>query len=257
MDVLFLCILCLARNFLDQVYMEDAIRSEILLDYHANQYDYNRIDQLLKEVHYTSQDFDNLHKELYLLNAEFNRRLGSHNFDIQTEQECQSRYGSCSIDNNIADSYTTILYYINGHKRDKIYFLTDGTNKVLHGGLLISDPNAGTLTKMLDIIQLIISIVGFVPALGIIADIINVLIYLLRGDFESALYTMISVIPLIGSFIGTPLKYYKKNKKLKAALQAHKMANYRMPPPMHTQGPPIYAQGQEQDSYESHDFPIY
>ncbi len=74
-------------------------------------------------------------------------------------------------------------------------------------------------TKMLDYLGLLLGIVGFVPGIGEVSDAIDLLMNLLRGDFVSALFTAISLVPVVGSFIGLPGKYLTKflyaEKKIK------------------------------------------
>ena len=81
-------------------------------------------------------------------------------------------------------------------------------------------------TKMLDFLGLLLGIIGFVPGIGEVSDGIDLLMNLLRGDFVSAFFTAISLIPVVGSFIGLPGKYINKflyaEKKIK---QFEKMKN--------------------------------
>ena len=55
--------------------------------------------------------------------------------------------------------------------------------------------------KGLDQLQLVLDIIGFIPVVGDIVDIINAVIYYFRGrNFEAAL-SLIAVIPIVGSVI--------------------------------------------------------
>ena len=69
--------------------------------------------------------------------------------------------------------------------------------------------DVGTISKSIDIIDSIIDIAGFIPGAGIVIDAAGVLVSLLRGRFLDA-FSVINIIPVIGSFIGTPSKYITK-----------------------------------------------
>ena len=71
-------------------------------------------------------------------------------------------------------------------------------------------PDVGTITKSIDIFDSIIDIAGFIPGAGIVVDAAGVLVSLLRGRFLDAFFSVINIIPVIGSFIGTPSKYITK-----------------------------------------------
>ena len=81
------------------------------------------------------------------------------------------------------------------------------------GTLLGWDEETGTFTKFLDIVDLLLDLAGFVPGAGIPVDIVGILFSLLRGNFMEALFSAINVIPLVGSFIGTPMKYIRRYRK--------------------------------------------
>ena len=83
------------------------------------------------------------------------------------------------------------------------------------GGFIFSDPNASAFTKLLDLGQLILDVAGFAPGIGIPIDITSMFISLGRGDLWGAVFSGINVIPVIGSFIGTPSKYFKKMYSIK------------------------------------------
>ena len=71
-------------------------------------------------------------------------------------------------------------------------------------------PDAGRITKIVDVLDSIVDLAGFVPGAGILIDGIGVLISLLRGKFLDAFFSVVNIIPVIGSFIGTPGKYITK-----------------------------------------------
>lgn len=81
------------------------------------------------------------------------------------------------------------------------------------------DYETGFGTKILDIIDLILDLAGFIPGVGIAVDAAGAVFSLVRGRYLDALFSAINMIPLVGSFIGTPGKYITKfirtGKKLK------------------------------------------
>lgn len=109
----------------------------------------------------------------------------------------------------------------------KVYRLVDH-NYVQVGGFIMSDPDASTFTKVLDLVQLILDIAGFIPAAGIPIDIASLVLALLRAQWMDALFSAINIIPLVGSFIGTPLKYISKASKLKDVADAAKLVDKAM-----------------------------
>ena len=78
--------------------------------------------------------------------------------------------------------------------------------------------DTGFITKVLDIGTTLLDILGFIPGAGIAIDGLAIIINLLRGDFLSAGFSLINIIPLIGSFIGTPIKVIKKIAKMNARI---------------------------------------
>jgi hypothetical protein len=81
------------------------------------------------------------------------------------------------------------------------------------GGGIFADivfrENVGTFGKILDVLQLIVDIVGLIPfpPVGMTADVIGVILSLIRKDWLGAVFSAIGIIPFVGSFIGNPLKY--------------------------------------------------
>ncbi len=59
-----------------------------------------------------------------------------------------------------------------------------------------------TVSDVLDGIQGILDVVGFIPGLGEIADGINGVISLARGDYVGAALSFTSMIPIVGDAIG-------------------------------------------------------
>ena len=67
-----------------------------------------------------------------------------------------------------------------------------------------------TPDAVLDTMQNVIDIVGFVPGIGDIADGVNTGIYLLRKRWVDAVFSGIALIPALGSVIATPMKAISK-----------------------------------------------
>ena len=68
-------------------------------------------------------------------------------------------------------------------------------------GALSSEDN-----KLIDKIQTILDFAGFVPVIGDAADLVNAVIYGIRGMWLSAVLSLIAVIPGVGSAIAVPAK---------------------------------------------------
>ena len=69
------------------------------------------------------------------------------------------------------------------------------------------------LTEGFDIIQLLLAIIGFAPSYGDNIDVLNMMLYLIRGKFNLAMFSLLSTIPYIGSAIGVPLIFLDKYKR--------------------------------------------
>lgn len=67
-----------------------------------------------------------------------------------------------------------------------------------------------TSEAVLDTMQNVIDIIGFVPGIGDIADGVNTGIYLLRKRWVDAVFSGIALIPALGSVIATPMKAISK-----------------------------------------------
>lgn len=72
----------------------------------------------------------------------------------------------------------------------------------------VIEENAGF--KIIDWVQVGLDIAGFIPAAGIPIDALNMVISLVRGYYMDAMFSLINILPVIGSFIGTPIKYLMK-----------------------------------------------
>ena len=82
------------------------------------------------------------------------------------------------------------------------YVNNDPVNYVDLLGLLASEPKRGFWSKALDGVQAGLDVVGFVPGVGEIADGINALISLGRGDVAGATLSATSMLPIVGDAIG-------------------------------------------------------
>ncbi|MEG1551515.1 MAG: RHS repeat-associated core domain-containing protein [Oscillospiraceae bacterium] len=70
-----------------------------------------------------------------------------------------------------------------------------------------ADQGSGTQNyeKVIDYLQTALDIIGFIPGYGDIADLINALIYAVRGDWANAGLSALAIIPMLGS-LGTGTK---------------------------------------------------
>ena len=100
--------------------------------------------------------------------------------------------------------------------------LQDGmTNKIerlptVEVGSFIHHPQAITISQRIDKLHLLLDILGIIPGYGIAADTVNFLLYFVRGEYSDAFYSLICLIPTVGSLIGLSIKYlikfiYNKN----------------------------------------------
>jgi hypothetical protein len=62
--------------------------------------------------------------------------------------------------------------------------------------------------------------VGFIPGFGEPADLANALWYAKKGDYFSAVLSLVSLVPEIGDVIGKGTKYLGKSNKIVAGLLA-------------------------------------
>lgn len=89
----------------------------------------------------------------------------------------------------------------------------DSMNGVLWG------PDRSTFGRILDLVQLCLDIIGIIPIAGEVFDAAGVVMSLLRGDWEGALWSCVDLIPIIGPFIGDPIKYFRRFKKTKKLVE--------------------------------------
>ena len=62
----------------------------------------------------------------------------------------------------------------------------------------------------LDVAQTGLDVVGLIPVVGELADATNAGIYIARGDYLNAGFSMLSCIPVVGDIIGKGGKYAMK-----------------------------------------------
>ena len=89
------------------------------------------------------------------------------------------------------------------------------TNKIevlpdVEVGSFIHHPQAITMTQKIDKLHLLLDLIGLIPIYGIAADVVNFLLYFVRGEYSDAFYSLICMIPTVGSLIGLSAKYIVK-----------------------------------------------
>lgn len=83
-------------------------------------------------------------------------------------------------------------------------------NTGLFSKLLGWYPDTPFTTKALDIIDLLLDLAGFIPGIGIPIDAAGAIFSMIRGRYIDGIFSVINMIPIVGSFIGTPGKYIRK-----------------------------------------------
>jgi len=165
-----------------------------------------------------------------------------------SDEQIQDLYGRLDKKRKSIDQIEDKCKAMYGGK--KLYKLVDDNEVkqcVQVGGFFLSMPGASRTTQILDMLQLIIDIAGFIPGAGIIIDSIGLVMSLLRRDWFGAICSAINIIPIVGSFIGTPVKYIDRYMEIvdagrKASKVAHNMGVYPhhpMGPLMGPPGPPM------------------
>ena len=89
------------------------------------------------------------------------------------------------------------------------------TNKIevlpdVEVGSFIHHPQAITMTQKIDKLHLLLDLIGLIPIYGVAADVVNFLLYFVRGEYSDAFYSLICMIPTVGSLIGLSAKYIVK-----------------------------------------------
>lgn len=126
-------------------------------------------------------------------------------------------------DNNIQlwnepDGWTKATGYKVGvitDKSGKPTFVEDPANRAKRGAV---DPDAeekaGESNSVIDTIQTILDWAGFIPVYGDMVDVINALIYFIRGKWFDGILSCLAIIPLIGTGIKMSIKAMYKGAKL-------------------------------------------
>jgi len=77
-------------------------------------------------------------------------------------------------------------------------------------GSFIHNPQAVPFTQKINRLHLILDLFGLIPGYGIAADTINFIIYFIRGEYSDALFSLICLIPTVGSIFGIIGRYITK-----------------------------------------------
>lgn len=222
--------------------MENYIQDNIMAKYYNNlnkKYDVDKIKFILDRLNYHNKDIkfniseiDTLATNLYKFNNILNESIetyydGKLSNNKKLIEKLEMDNGQINKLENIINKQKDIINNINRHiskidGKTKIYTLTKdngcyGCKQV--GGFLFEKPGTTTITKVLDLLQLILDILGFFPIEGMIVDAISMIISLLRRQWFDALCSAINIIPLVGSFIGTPMKYIEKYREFEKAVK--------------------------------------
>lgn len=83
---------------------------------------------------------------------------------------------------------------------------------------ILSGPNSSNIIKIIDVIQLLLDLISYIPAIGSITQFINMIIYLIRNEYDNAIISLFGIIPIIGVIIGVPIKYIRKYGKWKNSI---------------------------------------
>ena len=75
--------------------------------------------------------------------------------------------------------------------------------------ILFQTLHGGGFLPMLDILDLFLTIIGMIPALGLPADIAAAFISFIQGDMIGVILSIINAIPIAGT-ASAPLKILKK-----------------------------------------------
>lgn len=96
----------------------------------------------------------------------------------------------------------------------------------------LGTPSPSERNELLDGLQSILDLAGFIPGLGEIADLVNAGISAMRGNYLEAALSLISLIPGVGDVIGKGAKYALKfadagmARKVLAALRKADLAGF-------------------------------
>ena len=77
-------------------------------------------------------------------------------------------------------------------------------------GSFIHNPQSIPITKKIEKLHLLLDLIGIIPGYGLAADVINFILYFIRGEYADSFYSLICMIPTVGSLIGLSMKYLVK-----------------------------------------------
>lgn len=165
----------------------------------------------LKAEKITMDEFNKFKETSYSLNSDINMLLKGYgsgmtidqiNLSISSELNKEHK---AYIDQVMKENLNSIKHLSSDIEELKLNFTEDG---VQMGGSKFFE-------SWLDYIELALDVLGFIPAIGLVSDIISTLLSLVRGNYLNAFFSAINIIPIIGSFVGTPGKYIMKFYKFK------------------------------------------
>lgn len=114
-------------------------------------------------------------------------------------------------------------YYVCGNNQvegdDLVYIINKIKKNIFQNGGDIQQFTS------LDFVQLGLDIAGYIPTVGIPFDMTSMIISIIRENYVDAMFSFISIIPIVGSFIGTTGKYtlkyieYIENAKKESILE--------------------------------------
>ena len=129
--------------------------------------------------------------------------------DITKENITKKQIYSLIIELN-KHKETLKKFMVPNERIDSKYYVNIEQKGGFFSRMLGWDYETGVGTKILDIIDLILDLAGFIPGIGIAVDAAGAIFSLVRGRYLDALFSAINMIPLVGSFVGTPGKYITK-----------------------------------------------
>ena len=83
----------------------------------------------------------------------------------------------------------------------------------LHQEILIGASDQSSFEKLLDVVDILLTLAGFIPGVGIPIDIISAGIGLLQQDYLNVCLSIINAIPIVG-YASAPIKLIKAAAKL-------------------------------------------
>lgn len=136
-------------------------------------------------------------------------------------QVLQELINNKNVEYNVDKLLPKDVEFSDGQKKvvsERLYKLNEAFNLILKkdkGQLKDFKEQIGgnKMSEGLDIIQLLLAIIGFAPAYGDNIDVLNMMLYLIRGEFNLAMFALLSTLPYIGSAIGVPLIFLDKYKR--------------------------------------------